>query len=311
MSIEQELPDRPPEQESTLTIGVFDGVHRGHSHLLSRLLQEARQAERRAGVVTFRNHPASVLRPDFKPRYLTAFDDRVGLLGEAGIDLIVPVTFDEDLSRVRADQFVALLQKRLRMRQLVIGPDFALGHHREGDRAALEELGRCAGFSVVAVDPLVVDARAVKSSSIRGAIAGGDVEQAARLLGRPFSLRGTVVRGRGRGGPMGFPTANVEAHGDMATPGDGIYAAWVHVAEASFMAATSVGARPTFDEEDRTIEAFVLDFEGNLYGKELRLEFVRRLRDQVKYDSVEALQEQVARDVEETRTTLGSMAGSP
>ena len=310
MSIEQALPDRPPEQETVLTIGVFDGVHRGHGHLLARLRKEANRAGRLTAVVTFRNHPVSVLRPEIQLPYLTEFDDRVRLLKKAGVELIVPVTFDTALSRVRAADFVALLQRRLRMRQLVIGPDFALGHKREGDQAALSRLGESAEFSVVTVEPLVVDGAVVNSSSVRHALAAGDVTQVAALLGHTYSLKGTVVKGKGRGGPLGFPTANVEAPAEMASPGDGIYATWAHTTVGSFMAATSIGIRPTFDEVDRTIEAFVLDFEGDLYGEKIKLEFVRKLREELKFDSIEALQEQVARDVEETRTALGSIAKS-
>ena len=310
MSIEQALPDRPPERETALTIGVFDGVHRGHGHLLTRLRKEADRTGRLTGVVTFRNHPVSVLRPEVQLPYLTEFDERVRLLKEVGVDLIVPLTFDTPLSKVRAADFVALLQRRLRMRQMVIGPDFALGHQREGDRAALERLGQSAGFSIVTVEPLVVDGTVVNSSAVRTALAGGDVLRVAELLGRTYALTGTVVKGKGRGGPLGFPTANVEAPAEMASPGDGIYATWAHTTDGSFMAATSIGIRPTFDEVDRTIEAFVLDFEGDLYGEKIKLEFVRKLRDELKFDSIEALQEQVARDVEETRAALGSIAQS-
>ena len=306
MELEKELAQATPEHESALTIGVFDGVHRGHCHLLTQLLGEARKVGRLAGVVTFRNHPASVLRPNFIPRYLTSFDERTRLIKEVGIDFIVPVTFDLPLSKLRAAKFVALLQQHLRMRELVIGPDFALGHEREGDAETLTNLGHDMRFSVSIVEPLVERGEPIRSSSAREALARGDVQRVAGLSGRPFLLTGDVVQGKGRGGPLGFPTANLLVPAELAVPGNGIYATWAHLDEGSFMAATSIGTRPTFGETDRTIEAFVLDYEGDLYGRQVRLEFVRRLRDELKYDTVEALQEQVDKDVQETRAVLGA-----
>ena len=309
MRIDQELSQVSQDRESVLTIGVFDGVHRGHSHLMNHLTREATAAGRLAGVVTFRNHPASILRSDFKPQYLVDFDQRVRLISELGVDFVVPVTFDLDLSKLRPKEFVMRLQRHLRMRGLVLGPDFAMGHEREGNTETLRVLGGETGFSVSVVDSVVADGQAIKSTSIREAVTQGDVTRAAEMLGRNFVLIGKVVKGVGRGKSLGFPTANLEVPPGMTTPGDGIYATWAHLGERRFMAATSIGTRPSFAESERTVEAFILDFDGDLYREELHLEFVRRLRDEVKYDAVEALQEQVDRDVEQTRTIL--QAGRP
>ena len=294
-----------------LTIGVFDGVHRGHGHLLSSLTTEARRTARLAGVVTFRNHPASVLRPGFKPQYLTSVEERLRLINEHGIDFIVPIDFDLELSKLRARQFTMLLQKHLRMMGLVVGPDFAMGHNREGGPETLASLGRETGFSVLVVDPLVdQDRQVVRSTVVREALARGELAPVAEQMGRNFSLAGTVVRGQGRGAPLGFPTANLRPPTEMAVPGDGIYATWAHIGSQRYMAATSIGVRPTFEEGEHAIEAFVLDFKGDLYGQQVRLEFVRRLRDEVKFDSPRSLKEQVDRDVDETRAVLqGSHSG--
>ena len=307
MDVERELGRHSPAGESVLTIGVFDGVHRGHGHLLSRLVAKASNAERLAGVVTFRNHPASVLKPGFKPRYLASVGERLRLIKEHRVDFVVPITFDQELSKLRAADFAALLQKHLRMKGLVIGPDFAMGHNREGDPETLASIGREMGFSVLVVDPLVDDqGHAVRSTTVREALSRGDLLPVAQQMGRNFSLEGTVVRGQGRGGPLGFPTANLEPPEGMAVPGDGIYATWAEIGSQRYMAASSIGVRPTFEDGDRAIEAFVLDFDGDLYGQLIRLEFVRRLRDEVKFDSVESLKEQVDKDVDETKAALKS-----
>ena len=308
MSIELELAQVVPERESVLTIGVFDGVHRGHERLLSHLRTKAEEMDLLAGVVTFRNHPGSVLRPDFTPRYLASLEDRLRLVAGLGVDFTVPVTFDDDLSQLRAREFAALLREQLKMRAMVIGPDFSMGHRREADADALSALGEEMGFSVAVVGPFMDDeGHPIRSTTVRESLAVGDVTHVATLMGRNFTLSGTVIKGSGMGGPLGFPTANLRVPEDMAVPGNGIYAAWAEIAGSRYMAAISIGDRPTFEGGEYAIEAFVLDFQGDLYGSEIRLEFVRRLREQVKFETVAALQEQVETDVDQTRALLGAL----
>ena len=305
MSIGDELGAHAVRGDTALTIGVFDGVHRGHTHLISQLVSEAASKGLMAGVVTFREHPAAVLSPSFPAQYLTSFEDRLDLLNETAIDLVVPITFDRALASLTAGEFISLLQEHLRMVSLVVGPDFAMGRKREGTIERLSELGGEMGFTLKVVDGLRdADGDTVRSTTVRSALAEGDVERVADLLGRRFTLKGPVVSGEGRGGRLGIPTANLSPPREMATPGDGIYAAYAHLDDQEMKAAVSIGTNPTFGGHDRTIEPFILDFDGNLYGKTLRLEFVRRLRDQVKFDSVEALLEQIDRDVVQTRQIL-------
>ena len=311
MRIDEELASLDPKEDTMLTIGVFDGVHRGHRHLIAQLVREAAAAGCLSGVVTFRNHPSSVLRADFQPQYLTTLDERVDLLEELGVAFIVPVTFDTELSRLSARDFITRLRKSLRMRGLVVGPDFAMGHGRDGDVAALTHLGREMGFSVKTVELLSDNAAAVKSTTIRRALVDGDVSLVADMLGRNFSQAGVVVEGEKRGRTLGFPTANLQTPPGMAIPADGIYAAWAYVGEGRHMAATSIGLRPTFDNQPRAIEAFLLDFTGDLYGKRIRLEYVRRLREELKYDTIEALLEQIRIDVDQTRAILQPNRAEP
>jgi riboflavin kinase/FMN adenylyltransferase len=246
------------------------------------------------------------LRPSFKPQYVTSLEDRIRLISELGVDLVVPVTFDLELSKVRTQDFLLLLQQHLRMRGLVVGPDFAMGHSREGDVEALTALGREMGFSVSVVELLVEGDHVIRSTSVRAALAQGDVTRVAELLGRNFTLAGKVAKGKGRGRILGFPTVNLEIPSGLAIPANGIYATWARLDQGVYMAATSIGTRPTFDETEQTVEAFILDFKGDLYDRLVQLEFVRRLRDELKYDAVEALQEQVSKDVDQTRTVLRS-----
>ena len=306
MRIEQELAQTHIDRDSVLTIGVFDGVHRGHQSLLAKVVAEAKTKGAAAGVLTFRNHPDSVLNPNFQPQYITSIAERIRLIKDLGIDFVVPVTFDMEIAGLRARKFTELLRSKLRMRGLVVGPDFAMGYKREGNVDMLSDMGAELGFSVSVVDLLSDGGDAVHSTSIRKALVDGNVKDMAKKLGRNFSISGTVVTGDKRGRTLGFPTANIEVGPDMVVPGNGIYATLAFVDGERHMAATSIGTRPTFDGKGRTIEAFLLEFDSNLYNRKLRLEFVQRLRDELKFDSVEALLEQMELDVEQTRRLLAA-----
>ncbi len=307
MRIEQELAQAQIDRDSVLTIGVFDGVHRGHQSLIAKVIAEAEAKGSASCVLTFRNHPDSVLNPNFQPQYITSVAERIRLIRGLGVDFVVPITFDMELAKLRARKFTELLRGCLRMRGIVIGPDFAMGYKREGNVDLLSSLGDELGFSVSVVDLLSEGGDAVHSTSIRRALTEGSVSDVSKKLGRNFSIIGTVVSGDKRGRTLGFPTANIEVGFDMAVPGNGIYATLAFVDGERHMAATSIGTRPTFDGKGRTIEAFLLGFDSNLYNKELRLEFVERLRDELKFDSVDALLEQMELDVEQTRIILETL----
>lgn len=305
MSLEEDLANLSPERDTALTIGVFDGVHRGHRHLIDALVEEARDSGLLAGVVTFRNHPITVLRPGAQVQLLTGVAERTRLLKSLGVDFVAAVEFDHALARLSSRDFLGVLASELRMRKLVVGPDFAMGRNRDGSVETLPAITSeiCSEFKAVELvtDPTGI----VKSTAIRKKISDGEVSEAAKLLGRNFSLTGTVGGGHERGREMGFPTANLEVDPDLIFPGDGIYATWAHLDSGRHMAATSIGVRPSFDDgENRTIEAFLLDFSEEIYGQTLRLEFVKRLRGEEKYDTVEALMEQIDKDVQDTRSAL-------
>ena len=309
MSIEEDLSHFEPNRDSVITIGVFDGVHRGHRHLIDKLVREARSEDARAGVLTFKNHPVEALRPGARVRFLTDLDERIRLLKELGVDFVVPVRFDRELANLSSRDFLARLYDKLRMRKLIVGPDFAMGRDRDGTLETLPAIGESVGFGFESVDMMTDSAGIVKSTTIRNSIVNGDVSRAAKLLGRSFAISGTVAHGEERGRELGFPTANLEIGEGLMFPGDGIYATWAHLESGAYMAATSIGVRPTFDDgENRTIEAYILDFSDDIYDRPLRLEFIRRLRGEEKFDTIEALLAQMDDDVRQTRDILSGVS---
>ena len=309
MSLAEDLARHRQARDSAVTIGVFDGVHRGHRSLVGRLVESARADGLSAGVVTFKNHPVTALRPGAQVSYLTDVAERTRLLRELGADFVAALRFDSELARLPARDFLQTLYDVLRMRRLVVGPDFAMGRDRDGNPDTLPRIAADMGFELETVQPVTDPAGPVKSTEIRRRIAAGQVSDAARLLGRNFSARGVVGRGQMRGRELGFPTANLEVGDEFIVPANGIYATWAHLESGARMAATSIGVRPTFDDgEQRTIEAYLLDFSEDIYGQTMRLEFVQWLRGEEKYDTIDALLTQMDLDVRQTREILAREA---
>jgi riboflavin kinase/FMN adenylyltransferase len=309
MTFRQLLADSAPGKDTVLTIGVFDGVHLGHRHLLQHLIRKARP-NCLPGVITFSNHPATVLRPDRPVSYITSPEKKVALLQHQGIELVITLEFTPTLSQISADDFVNILVDTLSMKGLVIGPDFAFGRNRQGNAAFLQESGAKLGFWVETVEPLVLGGNAVRSGLIRQTITRGDVATGNLLLGRTFRLCGKVVKGFQRGRELGFPTANLNIGPDMTLPGDGIYATWALINGQRHPSATSIGVRPTFGLTERLVEVYVLDFSADLYGQTVGVDFVAKLRDQETFPDVEALTRQVDRDVASTRLALARDGGA-
>ncbi len=308
----------PPAAGSAVTIGAYDGVHLGHRALLAELAVRAAADGLETVVVTFDRHPATVVRPESAPKLLCDLDQKLELLAEAGVDRTVVVAFTEERSREPADVFVSeVLVDCLHARLVVVGEDFHFGHARSGNVALLEKMGAVDGF---VVDGLTLRSdrdggplgEPISSTRIRTLLADGAVEAAATLLGRHHQVRGTVVTGDGRGGSeVGFPTANVEVPEAICVPAVGIYAAWYTRPDGSrWPAALSVGRRPTFYEGggELLVEAYLLDFAGDLYGEDARVSFVARLRDELAFDSVAALTAQIESDVAATREVLDRSA---
>lgn len=289
-----------------VTIGSFDGVHRGHQEIVKNLVAGAHSAGAPAVVLTFEPHPSIILGKRREPFYLTTPEQRADLLGELGIDAVVTHPFSRELASKTAREFMNLVHRSLELTNLWVGYDFALGKGREGTVDFLTGLGAEMGFTVHGVPPVKVGGQVVSSSLIRAALAEGDVRQAAFYLGRPHFLEGLVIAGDRRGRTIGIPTANIDIHPDLAFPKSGVYACHAKVEGRSYFAMTNVGFRPTFEHQPvkPRIESLLLDYEGDLYGSLLRLEFIDRIRDEQKFDSVQLLLEQIQRDVETGRQIL-------
>lgn len=304
MLVEEELTQSSPNRDTLLTIGVFDGVHLGHQYLLSQLTKQAREQNLLSGVVTFRQHPEEALRSQTSLPFLTGLTQRLELLQKEGIELIAVLSFTPELARLSARQFVTLLKRHLRMKGLVIGHDFALGQNRKGDAATLRALGQELDFTVTEVDAKLTNGEVVSSTVVRQALAEGDMPRVRNLLGRYFSLQGRVVPGQHLGARLGFPTANLGIDPGQALPADGVYATRVYIAERVYESMTNIGTRPTFGRQDRTIEVYVLDYQGNLYGREIRIALVDRLRDERRFETAQELREQIAQDIKRGRAIL-------
>ncbi len=292
---------------SVVTIGVFDGVHRGHQMIIGHTVRRAKELGMSSVVVTFDPHPAVVVRPGSHPAVLTESGRKAELIEELGVDVLCVIPFTVDFSRLGPETFVHdVLVEHLHASAVVVGENFRFGHKAAGDVGLLERLGRTFGFTVEGA-PLVGSAPAsvVSSTYIRSCVDAGDVAEAAAALGRPHRLEGIVVRGDARGRKLGFPTANLAVSAHAAVPADGVYAAWlVRRGHAPARAAVSIGTNPTFSGRERRVEAYVLDFDEDLYGERLGLDFVARLREQRRYDGIEALVDQIRADVDQARATL-------
>lgn len=293
-------------QESILTIGVFDGVHRGHRVLIQRLVERAHARGLRAVALTFHPHPDKALQQKPKRYYLTTPEQRADLLLQLGVDLVITHPFDEETRKQSAREFVKQLVAQLDLVDLWVGSDFALGYQREGTVEHLQELGEDFGFGVTRVEPIVdeICGQAISSSRIRELLHCGEIRAANRLLGRAFALSGIVIHGQHRGRAIGVPTANLQPWDEQIVPANGVYASWAAVGSERYMAAVNVGMRPTFNEAQLSIEAHLLDFDRDIYGERLELTFEGRLRAERKFDGLEDLLGQIRRDIAASRNLL-------
>ncbi len=297
----------PPEGGAAVAVGVYNGVHLGHQHVLAALRQRAEDlGGLPLAVLTFDRHPMAVVDPDRVPRALTSPAHKLELLEAVGVDVTAVLTFDDETRKLGPEDFAAdVLVGALGASVVAVGSGFRFGRGRSGDVEELRTLGLGLGFSVEEVD-LVGAATPVSSTRIREAVATGDVGAAAAALGRPFELRGTVVRGEGRGAGIGFPTANLDLDPGLLVPAHGVYAVWVEFPEggATVAGVVNVGVRPTFDGPREVVEVHLLDYDADLYGRELHVQLVERLRGEQKFDGIDALVAQIGRDVKAARVTL-------
>jgi riboflavin kinase / FMN adenylyltransferase len=289
---------------SVLTMGKFDGLHLGHQQLIDTTVGRARALGLASAVLTWEPHPNAVLRPSHPLELLTSLEEKIELIGRRGVDLLIVAPFTAETKATSAEDYMAQIVAALPLRELWVGADFAMGRGRAGDVPSLMAIGSRLGFSVGTVQVVGSGDAAVSASRVRELLRAGDVESVVALLGRPFGLRGVVVEGDKRGRTIGFPTANLAIDQAHVLPADGIYASRVYLDGEGLPAATYVGTQPTFDGARRMVEPYIIDWSGDLYGQSIRVEFLHRLRGDEKFAGVEALIEQMQRDVARARELL-------
>ncbi len=289
-----------------LTIGAFDGLHLGHQHLIRQVCAAAARIKGQCAVLTFDPHPDLILRPERERLYLSTPLERARILEQLGVDDLIVLRFDRELAAVPAATFMSDVAQACNLQELWLGPDARLGAGGRGTVPVLERLGAELGYVVHVVEPLCLDGQAISSTAIREMLGAGEVDGAARLLSRPYSLAGEVVHGDHRGRTIGFPTANIAVPAQQVLPLDGVYACLVQLPGEPYTrpAVTNVGVRPTFGALRRTVEAHLLDWSGDIYGANVRVEFIRRLRDEQKFAGIDALVAQIRADVVSARDAL-------
>jgi riboflavin kinase/FMN adenylyltransferase len=295
------------------TIGSFDGVHRGHQSLIKQMVTAAHAAGNSAVVVTFYPHPAVILRGIQEPYYLTSPDERADLLHDLGVDAIITLKFDRLLASQSAEEFMTVLSQHTGLRQLWVGPDFALGKGRQGTPPVLQEIGKRLGYTVHIVEQVSVGEERVSSSLIRSLISDTKVKGAASMLGRLYGVKGEVVHGDGRGKGLGIPTANLLVWPERLIPANGIYATWVVRGAERLASVANVGIRPTFDDLSNLprVEAFILDFNQDIYQEQIEVEFVEYFRPEIRYTSINDLMDQIHKDIEQAREVLSHDSRTP
>lgn len=296
----------PRFRAPVLTLGNFDGVHRGHQQILGRLVERAKSYGGTSVVLTFQPHPAAVLAPTRAPALITSLRTRVGRIADSGVDVTFVQRFTAEFSRISAEDFVRqLLVAGLGVREVVVGHRVTFGHQRAGGAELLRRLGNECGFKVEVIGPVEVDGIEVSSSVVRRAIVAGDLDRAQMLLGHAVSVSGRVVHGHHRGHTLGFPTANLRVAG-LVLPPDGVYAVETRIGDRIYGGVANLGKRPTFGQNERGLESHVFDFEGDLYGRLVEVSFVKQLRGEVRFPNVDALVVQISDDVNEARRILSA-----
>lgn len=305
------------DQETVLTIGSFDGLHLGHQAVLRQVVERARATARQSGLVTFQRHPRALLSPSNAPKFLTTLEEKTALLAQLGLDILLVLPFTPALAATSAETFVGQLVDKLRLRELWVGPDFALGKDRQGDAPTLRRLGEQLGYTLRTLAPVKQGAQAISSTQIRALLGEGRVREAATELGRHYSLSGVIVHGLGRGRTLGAPTANLRTPEEKLLPADGVYAAFAEMNgdHYHYPAVINIGVCPTFQKEDaplrRTIEAHLLDARPRLYGAAMTLHLVERLRAEQRFGSADELAAQIQRDVQQAKNVLQAATFSP
>jgi riboflavin kinase/FMN adenylyltransferase len=306
MRVVRSLEEIPGEfRDAFVTIGNFDGVHLGHVPILKKLIEEAHRENSKALVITFDPHPKKILRPDIRPFYLlTSVEEKIKLLEDIGIDGLILIPFDLNFSKMTAESFVCdILWDKLHIRKIFVGHDYSFGKSKTGNKIFLAEFGKKLGFGVDIIDAVKLDEETISSTRLRHLILEGDVKAAARLLGRPYNVSGIVVPGKKRGSILGIPTANIKPDKELI-PAQGVYAVISHLEKDRYNGVLNIGFNPTFSDTDLSVEVYLLDFSGDIYGRKVDVLFIEKIRDEVKFENPEQLVKQIRKDIDEAWTIL-------
>jgi len=301
MELFTELADISRYENIAIALGTFDGIHAGHQQIIGQAVQLAEQSAGTSVVFTFRNHPLSIIDPERCPAFIMPEKDKVEIIAAMGVDILMSIPFDTKFLQLTPDEFIQLLIRHFCPAHIVVGPNYTFGYRGQGTSETLKEAGLVYNFDVKIPQAVLVDGCLVSSTLIRQLITDGNVQQAAKLLGRPFVMDGKVIGGDQRGRQLGYPTANLPIPAGMVIPADGVYAVRIYTGSSWFNGLANVGVNPTFDGQTRRIEVFILNFNDDLYDKEVRISFLSRLRGEVRFSGADALKEQIMRDIKDAQ----------
>ena len=304
LELEKQISKYSNNQETILTIGVFDGVHKGHQHLFEELNDIASKTTQHSTAITFTNHPSTILNSNFLPSYLYESDKKIELLKGLHVDSVIPITFNNSIASLTAEEFIKILKRKINIHTIVLGHDFAMGKNRQGTKKEIVNIGSKYNFFTANVPPYKQNNMIVSTSMIKKMISNGEIHNVSKSLGRNFEISGKVIKGFSRGKQLGYPTANIKIQNNIIKPGNGIYATLSTINEKKYFSSTSIGMAPTFKEQKYSIETYIMDFEKSIYSQNITIEFIEKLRDEIKFENIDTLKTQIQLDIEKTKTIL-------
>jgi len=304
LELEKQISKYSNDEETILTIGVFDGVHKGHQHLFKKLNYIASKTTQHSTVITFINHPNTILTSNFSPKYLYNAEKKIKFIKDLNVNSVIPITFNNSIASLTAEEFIEILKRKMNIHTIVLGHDFAMGKNRHGTKKEIVNIGSKYNFLTANVPPYKQKDTIVSTSMIKKMILNGEVHHASKSLGRNFEISGKVIKGFSRGKELGYPTANIEMEHNIIKPSNGIYATFSTINKKKYFSSTAIGIAPTFKEQKYSIETYIMDFEKSIYSQNITIEFIEKLRDEIKFENIETLKHQIQLDVEKTKSIL-------
>ena len=304
LELEKQISKFTNNQETILTIGVFDGVHKGHQHLFKKLNDIASKTTKHSTVITFINHPNTILTSNFLPSYLYNTEKKIQLIKDLNVNSVIPITFNDSIASLTAVEFIEILKRKINIHTIVLGHDFAMGKDRQGTKSEIVNIGSKYNFLTANVPPYKQKDTIVSTSMIKKMILNGEVNNVSKSLGRNFEISGKVIKGFSRGKKLGYPTANIEIEPNIIKPSNGIYATFATINKKIYFSSTTIGIAPTFKEQKYSIETYIIDFEKSIYSQNITIEFIEKLRNEIKFENIETLKYQIQLDIQKTKNIL-------